>query len=318
MEVMRAARVLPLVVLLLVPACTGGEGTHSGVTPATATSAPSPQVRSPAFSPSPTASQPVFLPAPDERIPSDPRRVADALIEVTSALRASVDRWRHRGGAMRPAPKEVVLQALYQQRICRTLAGDARLAGRTLRLVPQDIGLMARYVVTASARLHGLVRPVSNPSSFETGPPKPAGLLLRYYQEAERRFGIRWQVLAALNYIESKFGRVRSTSYAGAQGPMQFIPSTWAVYGMGGDIQDPHDAILGAANYLHRSGAPGNYRQALYAYNHSLQYVDVILLYARMMQRDIRNYLSLYNWQVFVLTTSGSVRITGPGLGKQG
>ena len=219
---------------------------------------------------------------------------------------------------MRPAPDEVVLQALYQQRICRTLAGDARLAGRTLRLVPDDIGVVARSVVTASARLHGLVRPVSKASSFKTGPPKPAGLLLRYYRLAERRFGIRWQVLAALNYIESKFGRVRSTSYAGARGPMQFIPSTWAVYGMGGDIQDPQDAILGAANYLHRSGAPGNYRQALYAYNHSLQYVDVILLYARMMQRDIRNYFSLYNWQVFVLTTNGSVRITGPGLGKQG
>jgi hypothetical protein len=219
---------------------------------------------------------------------------------------------------MRAAPDDVVLQALYQQRICRTLAGDARLAGRTLRLVPEDIGVVARYVVTASARLHGLVRPVSKPTSFRTGPPKSAGELLRFYREAERRFGIRWQVLAALNYIESKFGRVKSNSYAGAQGPMQFIPSTWAVYGMGGDIRDPHDAILAAANYLHRSGAPGDYHRALYAYNHAWSYVDVVLLYARMMQRDIVNYFSLYNWQVFVLTPKGSVRITGPGLQRQG
>jgi hypothetical protein len=133
--------------------------------------------------------------------------LADALIEVTAALRGSIDRWRH-AGVMGAPPEEVILQALYQQRICRTLAGDARLAGRTLRRVPEAVGVVARYVVTASARLHGLVRPVSKPTSFKTGPPKPAGLLLRYFREAERRFGIRWQVLAALNYIESKFGRL--------------------------------------------------------------------------------------------------------------
>jgi membrane-bound lytic murein transglycosylase B len=66
------------------------------------------------------------------------------------------------------------------------------------------------------------------------------------------------------NYAESKFGRVVSASSAGAQGPMQFIPSTWAAYGLGGDVHDPHDAILGAANYVHASGAPGNYRVALF------------------------------------------------------
>ncbi len=84
---------------------------------------------------------------------------------------------------------------------------------------------------------------------------------------------------------------------------------------MGGDIHDPHDAILGAANYLRRSGAPGDYRHALFAYNHAWPYVDGVLLYARLMRRDIRNYFAMYNWQVFVLTTMGSVRLTGPGLG---
>ena len=85
---------------------------------------------------------------------------------------------------------------------------------------------------------------------------------------------------------------------------------------MGGDIQDPHDAILAAANYLHRSGAPSDYRRALYAYNHATAYVSAVLLYARLMGRDIRNYFALYNWQVFVLTTKGSKRLTGPGLGQ--
>jgi membrane-bound lytic murein transglycosylase B len=57
---------------------------------------------------------------------------------------------------------------------------------------------------------------------------------------------------------------VVSASSAGAQGPIQFIPSTWAAYDLGGDVQD---AVLGAANYLHASGAPGNCRVALYYYN---------------------------------------------------
>jgi hypothetical protein len=79
-------------------------------------------------------------------------------------------------------------------------------------------------------------------------------------------------------------------------------------------VYDPGDAIPAAACYLCAHGAPDRLDQALYAYNHSWQYVDVVLLYARMLQRDIVNYFSLYNWQVYVLTPTGSVRITGPGL----
>ena len=97
------------------------------------------------------------------------------------------------------------------------------------------------------------------------------------YLEAERRFGVAWQVLAAVNFVESAFGRLRNASTAGAQGPMQFLPSTWRAYGLGGDIDDPRDAILGAANYLHASGAPRDYRRALFAYNHSPAYVDAVL-----------------------------------------
>jgi membrane-bound lytic murein transglycosylase B len=95
---------------------------------------------------------------------------------------------------------------------------------------------------------------------------------------------------------------------------MQFIPSTWSAYGMGGDIHDPHDSIMGAANYLHRSGAPSRERQALFAYNHSGAYVNAILRYANQMRRDPRNFYVYYNWQVFVLTTKGDRRLTGPGL----
>jgi membrane-bound lytic murein transglycosylase B len=83
---------------------------------------------------------------------------------------------------------------------------------------------------------------------------------------------------------------------------------------MGGNIQDPHDAILGAANYLRASGAPHDYRSALYAYNPSNAYVDAVWAYTRQMMGHARDYYAYYNWQVFVETTSGSKRLTGPGI----
>jgi hypothetical protein len=71
---------------------------------------------------------------------------------------------------------------------------------------------------------------------------------------------------------------------------------------------------MGAANYLRASGAPGDYRAALYAYNPSDAYVDAVMAYARQMMGDPDDYFAYYNWQVFVETTSGSRRLTGPGL----
>ncbi len=104
---------------------------------------------------------------------------------------------------------------------------------------------------------------------IRSGPPTSLEVLMPAYRDAKRRFGVHFRILAAVNRIESGFGRARNDSVAGAQGPMQFIPSTWEIYGLGGNIRDPRDAILGAANYLDQSGAPGNYRAALYAYNPS-------------------------------------------------
>jgi membrane-bound lytic murein transglycosylase B len=94
---------------------------------------------------------------------------------------------------------------------------------------------------------------------------------------------------------------------------MQFLPSTWKVYGLGGDIHDPHDAILGAANYLDQSGAPQDYRAALYHYNPLKAYVTAVWSYANVMMRDPNAYYAFYNWQVFVRTTHGDVRLSGPG-----
>jgi membrane-bound lytic murein transglycosylase B len=120
--------------------------------------------------------------------------------------------------------------------------------------------------------------------------------------------------LAAVNYVESAFGKLRNASPAGAQGPMQFLPATWRAYGLGGDVHDPRDAILGAANYLHANGAPRDERRALFRYNPSPLYVDAVLRRARLIEADPRAFLVYYSRQVFVRTPSGLRRITGPGL----
>ena len=81
---------------------------------------------------------------------------------------------------------------------------------------------------------------------------------------------------------------------------------------MGGDRRDPRDAIMGAANYLRASGAPGDYRRALYAYNPSRLYVSGVLNHARRMIRDRRAFYAYYAWQIFVRSPNGERRLTGP------
>jgi membrane-bound lytic murein transglycosylase B len=252
-------------------------------------------------------------PAPDSALPRDPPSLAERLTETQRALDRAVDAWRSEGdpGSGSP-PDDVTLYALDQQRIHLRLSGSRRLAKRVLSRVPARIAAHARATIRARRELAALATPQPR-HRFKTGRAAPAGTLLGYYRQAQRRFRVAWPVLASVNFVESAFGRMRNTSTAGAQGPMQFIQSTWDAYGMGGDIRDPHDAVLGAANYLHANGAPRDYRRALYRYNPSGLYVDAVLTYANRIRRDPRNFFAYYAWQVFVRTPSGTQRITGPG-----
>jgi membrane-bound lytic murein transglycosylase B len=255
------------------------------------------------------ASAALAPPPPAAPLPREPAKLAASLAGASSALDAAIDAWGG-GGA---TPREVTLYALYQQRVYRLLGRDSRLAAATLARLRPPLRTVARDVVGARHDL-SLLTPPTRRRSFRTGPAAPARALRGYYGEAERRFHVRWQLLAAVNFVESGFGRLRSSSSAGAQGPMQFLPSTWRAYGLGGDVHDPRDAILGAANYLHASGAPRDERRALLAYNHSSLYVDAVLRFARRMERDPHAYYAFYSWQVFVRTPSGDRRLTGPGL----
>ena len=113
--------------------------------------------------------------------------------------------------------------------------------------------------------------------------------LLPIYQAAGIEYGIRWEVLAAINEIETDYGRNLNVSSAGAVGWMQFMPSTWAVYGIDANKdgrQDPYnpvDAIFAAARYLKAANYETDVRGALFAYNHADWYVDSVLLRARLI-----------------------------------
>jgi Transglycosylase SLT domain len=137
--------------------------------------------------------------------------------------------------------------------------------------------------------------------------PPPARMLLAAYHEAQRRYGVDWAHLAAINLVESAFGRVHGLSTAGARGPMQFIPATWRAYGAGGDVDDPHDAVLGAARLLAANGFARTPLLALRHYNDSAAYARAVTLLAGVIRREPRQFLAFYHWRVFYLTARGSV-----------
>src|SRR5690349_18193411 len=128
---------------------------------------------------------------------------------------------------------------------------------------------------------------------------EPLSALRAYYNEASRRYGVDPSYLASINFIESNFGRVKDVSSAGAQGPMQSLPSTWTQYGQGGDIHNPHDAILAAARYLVRNGAPYNMRNAIFQYNHDFDYVDSVEAFARAYRSNPGWLDRMYYWNTF-------------------
>jgi hypothetical protein len=115
----------------------------------------------------------------------------------------------------------------------------------------------------------------------------PPAFLIPIHKQAGRRYHVPWQVLAAINSIETNYGRDLSVSSAGAVGWMQFMPGTWREYRVAADGHgtpnpyDPRDAIFSAARYLAANGARTDLRRAIFAYNHATWYVDEVLARAR-------------------------------------
>jgi hypothetical protein len=250
------------------------------------------------------------LPAPEARIPAAPRALAATLASTSARLDAAIERWTTAGDPShgRPPP-DVTLLALHQQRIYRLLDGRPGLAHAVIARLPARLRPVARDNVLARRELARIVSVHHGPEPrLRIGPAEPADVLRAHYREASRRFGVSPALLAAVNFVESAFGRLRNRSVAGARGPMQFAAATWRAYGLGGDVDDPHDAILGAANHLHANGAPADERRALYHYNPSPAYVSAVSRYAGRMRADPHAFYGYYAWQVY----AGERRLTGP------
>jgi soluble lytic murein transglycosylase-like protein len=227
---------------------------------------------------------------------SSPQHVADQLIQSDTALRAAIDGWRAGGDPPASAPPQDVLdQSEALQNDARYLAGHPNLSAHVVPLLPGDLAAELRRLTAAQRDLLRLSRGARQ-RHLKVGPPPPLADLVGFYREAGQRYGVAWNYLAAIHLVETKFGRVKSDSVAGAKGPMQFIPSTWRIYGSGGDIEDPHDAILAAANLLHHNGAPPRYGQALRAYNDSGLYVDAVTRYAQEIAANPYGLYYLYCW----------------------
>jgi soluble lytic murein transglycosylase-like protein len=184
------------------------------------------------------------------------------------------------------------------------VAGYASVESAVVPLLPaamrssfeDTISAMHSLYILAGIDQYYLVNVHFNHAHTDT---EPLSALRSYYAEASRRYGVDWSYLASINFIESNFGRVKDNSSANAQGPMQFLPSTWTEYGQGGDIHNSHDAILAAARYLVHNGAPYNMRNAIYHYNLDYDYVDSVESFARAYRENPGWLDRMYYWNTF-------------------
>ena len=211
------------------------------------------------------------------------------------------------------SPREVAAAARTAQVAYEELAFHPERLAPVLAALPPGPADVTNRIVTAGRDLLAMAKgaPGDELPAWRIAEPLPPDRLRALYAEAEQRFGVPWHVLAAVNLVESRMGRIASHSEAGARGPMQFMPSTWASYGLGGDVDDPHDAILGAANYLQANGADTatGVDRALRRYNNDPRYVRAVRAYAGLMAADERAFLAFHAWEVYFRTTSGRVHL---------
>ena len=195
-----------------------------------------------------------------------------------------------------------------QQVTTGKLAGKAQAPVDAAKKAKDDAERKAKDAVDKAKVDAGLTQPdgqptLGNPTLSEALPgPAPIGVpnffidkfrippfLLPIYQAAGIEYGVRWEILAAINEIETDYGRNLNVSTAGAVGWMQFMPSTWKRYGVDAnhdgrkDPYNPVDAIFAAARYLKAARADQDVRGAVFAYNHADWYVDSVLMRARLI-----------------------------------
>lgn len=261
-----------------------------GPPPAASVSQTSTPTTTPPTPPTPTPAQP--------RLAADPAQVADDLVADEQALRNPSS-----------APEVRNTAARRQQAAYRVIGRHPEWDAVTRPRIPP--ALLEVYDLNIAARRH--LDALLTGEAKDTLPawriqePRPAEELLGYYREAEAASGVGWNYLAAVNLIETRLGSIAGTSTAGAQGPMQFLPSTFAAYGEGGDIHAPRDSIMAAGRYLAANGFATDPDHALFRYNHSDHYVQAVTSYAAVLATDPAAFDGYHRWEVYYRTTAGDV-----------
>ncbi|MBU3750578.1 MAG: lytic transglycosylase domain-containing protein [Mycobacterium sp.] len=229
------------------------------------------------------------------RLAADPAQIADDLVADEQAIRD-------------PATPESALvaaarrqQAAYRA-IGRNPAWDSTIGPR----IPASLRTTYNRNVDARRQLTALSPVRDTLPAWRIIAPAPADELLSLYRQAEAATGVGWNYLAAINLIETRFGSIAGVSTAGAQGPMQFMPETWAAYGEG-DVNSPRDAIMAAGRYLAASGFADNPDRAIFAYNNANEYVRAVNDYAAIIADDPGSFGGYYRWEVYYYTTAGDV-----------
>jgi membrane-bound lytic murein transglycosylase B len=296
------ARTTAVALALVAAACGGGGGDRDSAGERTTTT-PEPTTATTTTVPPTTAAPATTTTAPVDpatlrppAVTADPAGLAAQIGAAEAALRAP--------GA---TETDVATAALAQQAAYRVLGDHPEWDAPVLGVLPPELHGAVQAQAAARREFRALGRrPATEMPTWRIVAPAPAAELTAHYQEAEATFGVPWNVLAAINLVETGMGRIRGTSVAGAQGPMQFMPATWAAYGEG-DVNDPRQAILAAGRYLQANGAPGDIAGALWNYNHSDHYVRGVQLYADLIAEHPGAFAGFYHWGVWYWTTAGDL-----------
>jgi membrane-bound lytic murein transglycosylase B len=201
------------------------------------------------------------------------------------------------------------------QLLFRALADQPELDEAVIAALADDVRPTIERVIRARQTIQALAALSTTPSTpsptlpaWTIVEPESADALMAVYAEAEATTGVPWYWLAAIHLQETRMGRIVGVSSAGAVGPMQFLPTTWAEC-CTGDPMVTRDAIIGAATYLTQNAAPADMGAALYAYNPSDSYVAVVTAYAENMRDVPALYGGYHAFQVFYSTAAGTVRL---------
>jgi membrane-bound lytic murein transglycosylase B len=230
------------------------------------------------------------------RLAADPAQLADDLVADERTLHDP------------SAPEAALVEAARRQQAAyRAIGHHPEWDGVTRARIPSSMLGVYDLNVDARRQLGELAHAMDTVPAWRIEAPAPPEELLGYYREAESASGVGWNYLAAINLIETRFGRINGVSSAGAQGPMQFMPSTFAAYGVGGDIHSPHDSIMAAGRMLAANGFTADRDHAIYRYNNANAYVQAVNDYAAVLAADPTAFTGYYRWEVYYPTTAGDV-----------